>query len=237
VPPEQPPAPGQTGLTVDPEYPLASIDRVRLNQIIRHRVRNVCGGCRMILDVIRSHTDEIMDEPFDWNALYGEIDDVQQFSHRLDLLIEPLPPPQPGLLADVLAEARQVFAKRFPLCSIELEGAADDGELPAANWLALALGELLANAGRAAGNSGAGTVEVAWQTVPGLQVVVANNGAPFPAGIPTDPPVPFRTAAPSRDGIGLAIVHRLCLALGLDMLVRTDLPGMTAVVLSRKSQT
>ncbi|MDX9981418.1 MAG: ATP-binding protein, partial [Lentisphaeria bacterium] len=89
----------------------------------------------------------------------------------------------------------------------------------------------------AAGNSGAGSVEVAWQSEPFLQLVVANNGAPFPAGIPVDPPVPFRTAAPSRDGIGLAIAHRLCLALGMDLLVRTDLPGMTAVILSRKSPT
>ncbi len=237
MPPEQPTDPGEVVLDANPDYPLVAIDRVRLNQIIRHRVRNVCGGCRMILDVIRSHADDIMGDPFDWSALYGEIDDVQQFSHRLDLLIEPLPPPQPGLLDGMVAEARQSFAKRFPLCSLEVAGPGDSREHPAANWLALALGELLINAGRAAGSSGAGSVEVAWQSEPFLQLVVANNGTAFPGGIPVDPPVPFRTAAPSRDGIGLAIVHRLCLALGMDMQVRADLPGMTAVILSRKSPT
>jgi signal transduction histidine kinase len=118
-----------------------------------------------------------------------------------------------------------------------VDGSDESCELPAANWIALALRELLSNAGRAAGNSGTGSVELAWQNEPFLQLVVANNGASFPDGIPVAPPVPFRTAAPSRDGIGLAIVHRLCLALGMDMLVRTDLPGMTAVVLSRKPQT
>lgn len=225
------------GLVDNPDYPLADIDRVRLNQIIRHRVRNVCGGCRMILDVVRSHVDEIVESPFDWGALYGEIDDVQRFSHRLDLLIEPLPPPQPGDLAGIFTEARRDFSRHFPLCTLELEGGGESCEHPAANWLALALGELLANAGRAAGNRGAGTAEIAWQTAPALQIVVANNGTPFPADIPVAPPVPFRTAAPSRDGIGLAIVHRLCLALGMEMVVRTDLPDMVAVVLSRKSPT
>ena len=62
---------------------------------------------------------------------------------------------------------------------------------------------------------------------------MANNGAPFPAEVPVDPPIPFRSTAPSYDGLGLAIVHRLCLALGMEMTVRSDLPGVTAIMVTK----
>lgn len=217
----------------NPEYPLDAIDRVRLNQIIRHRVRNVCGGCRMILDVLRTHITDVLDDPVEWDALYREVDDVQQFSRRLDLLIDPLPPAQPLDVVEILAGVRERFVQRFPLCSLEFSGPEEPCELLGGNWLALALDELLANAGRAAGSRGDGSVEVAWTTEAGLQVVVANNGARFPATIPVSPPVPFRSTAPSYDGLGLAIVYRICLALGMTMVVRTDLAEMTAVILSQ----
>jgi hypothetical protein len=65
--------------------------------------------------------------------------------------------------------------------------------------------------------------------------VVANSGARFAAEIPVDPPVPFRSTAPSYDGLGLSIVYRLCLALNTTMAVRTDLPDMTAVVIGQRA--
>jgi signal transduction histidine kinase len=185
----------------------------------------------MILDVLRSRIPESAEDPIEWDALYHEVDDVQTFSNRLDLIIDPLPPIQSLPLSDVLAEAQSFFAQRFPLCSLEMTGEPSNTEFSGANWLGIILRELLANAGHAAGRDGNGVVEVAWTTDPGLQVVVANSGAKFPAEIPVDPPVPFCSTAPSYDGLGLSIVYRICLALGMTMTVRTDLEDMTAVII------
>jgi len=217
---------------VCPQYPLSDIDLVRLNQIIRHRIRNVCGGCQMILDVLGSHLRGREGDTIEWDALYAEVDNVQQFSQRLDLLIAPLPPAQPMLLSEILAAARDAFVQRFPFCSLEMNGPDEQMELPTGNWLVIMLRELLANAGHAAGTDGGGAVEVAWAVEPDLQFVVANNGASFPAEVPVDPPIPFRSTAPSYDGLGLAIVHRLCLALGMEMTVRSDLPDMAAIMIT-----
>jgi signal transduction histidine kinase len=213
-----------------PRYPLDSMDRVRLNQIIRHRVRNICGGTRMILDVLKTRLEGTAGNPIPWNRLYEEVDDMQDFSRRLDLLVEPLPPEQPLALRQILEEANARFTRQFPLCSLAMNGTVADVLIPAGNLYGLIIDELLANAGRAAGPEGA--VELAWTAEPRLHLAVANTGPPFSRDIPTAPPVPFHTTTASRDGMGLAIVYRICLRLALDFHVFVDTNEMSAVVLT-----
>lgn len=210
-----------------PAYPFDCIDIRRFNQIIRHRVRNLCGGCRMILDTLHKTSGGAGRMP--WQSLYNEVEDMQTFSRRLDLLIEPLPEPEALPLSGILSEAGSTFAERFPLCSLTFDGPDTECELRSGNWCAAALEELLDNAGQAAGQNG--TVEIAWTTSP-FQIVVANDGVPFPQSIPTHPPIPFRTTRPANDGLGLSLIYRLCLAMNLSLQVRNDLTDMTAAILA-----
>ena len=212
-------------------YPDAHVDLERLNQIVRHRVRNVCGGCRMLLDMARMRLSTAgADSAIQWDSLYAEVENMQQFSSRLDLLLSPLPEPQEETVAAVFGQLREDVVEQFPLCTVRFEGPMEERTLSAGNWYRFLLRELVVNAGRAAGRNG--TVEVAWSTSPRFEVAIANDGGRFPGRIPLNPPVPFKTTHPSRDGLGLSIAYRLSLALDADLTFRDDLPDVTAVCLA-----
>lgn len=228
--------PIEQGAPPDPKrrtgYPHDLVDLCRLNQIVRHRVRNLCGGCQMVLDVLRTSTKAENSAALNWNSMYGELTNIQDFSRRLDWMLDPLPPEEGREFVAVLEEVQQWIRERYPLCSATFSGPEDPFVLEGGNWYAILFRELLDNAAQAAGTDG--IVEVAWTTSPRLQIVIGNNGQKMADSIPLSPPIPFKTTHPSRDGLGLSIVQRLCYAMDIELKFRTDLSDMTAVVLTER---
>lgn len=212
------------------DYPVHTLDIPEMNRTLRHRIRNVCAGMKMSLDAMepRMPQDQTIVERL--KLMHQDLDRLQEFTERLDLLFERLPSPQPASVNDMVANLRDFFKKRFPLCPVDWDGPGSQAQLLCASWFELALRELLTNAAEAAGHDN--QVKMVWQVDPDLEFAVVNTGEAWPEHVPTAPPVPFTTTKGRHDGIGLCIVRRLCEALDTDMTVHTDMPELTAVKLS-----
>lgn len=206
-------------------YPMDLVDGTRMDRIVRHRLRNFCAGMRMAVSIIHDKPGLADDDRARCGLMLAEMDDLQRFSDRLSLLFGPPLPQEAGTVTEVMATAQAEFSQAFPLCSLDLQGPLADTpvELPAANWVALVLRELLRNAAEAAGRDG--SVKLFWALSPTFRAGVASTGTALPDSIPRFPFRPFNTTRNRHDGIGLAIIQRYCELLGYRLVMSHDVPG------------
>ncbi len=191
-------------------YPEDALDLRRMNRTLRHRLRNLCAGVKMtidrVADVVGRDNTQLGDRCL---LIKAEMDALQGFTERMDLLFDVLPQPGPLSLFEVLSELREDFVKSFPLCAFELEGPECDVAFPKGSWLLIALKELLRNAGEAAGAEG--SVSLSWRLEKdSFSLEIVNGGEPFPPDTPLNPPQPFLSPKSRHDGLGLAIAFRIC---------------------------
>jgi signal transduction histidine kinase len=191
-------------------YPKDVIDLRQMNRALRHKLRNLCAGVKMTIDRISDTAGKSSPQLVDrCRIIKTEMDSLQRFTERLDLLFDALPQQQPKTLFEIVSFLRESFVKGFPYTSLELDGPEIEAGFPKGSWLQAALLELLLNAGEGAGLEG--KVRLAWALdSEGFSFSIENGGAGIPPEIPLDPPVPFHTPKSRHDGIGLAIVHRIC---------------------------
>jgi len=191
-------------------YPKGSLDLRKMNRALRHRLRNLCAGVKMTMDRIGSTAASTHPQLVDrCRIIVSEMDALQNFTERMDLLFDALPPAQPRSLFEIVSELRESFVKSFPFCSLELEGPEMEAAFPKGSLIQKVLEELLANAGEAAGANG--SAKLKWGVDGGSFVFeIVNGGAQIPSDIPLDPPEPFHSPKSRHDGIGLAIVCRIC---------------------------
>ena len=216
---------GQNDKLVEP-FPAELVDLRVMNRLLRHRLRNFCAGGKMTLDRISDQAGKpsISEK---CAVLGAEFDNLEQFTRRMDLIFDRLPESAPFTLFELLTRLRQAFCRKFPLCSLRLEGPELSLTLPEGSLIELAIGELLANAGEAAGVAeGAPAVSCCWTELSGGGMVfsIQNSGSPIPPEIPLDPPMPFHTTRGRHDGLGLSIVNRIvkCLSGGLEIKSNTQ---------------
>ncbi|OGV66186.1 MAG: hypothetical protein A3K19_19440 [Lentisphaerae bacterium RIFOXYB12_FULL_65_16] len=200
--------------------------------VLRDACERFCAeldGVRRQLDTARrGGVDSWFVERCDLMAI--ELAGLVRFTARLDLLFGPLPAPEPVRVADLLANAAEFFAHRFPLCPFMLNGDPDrDGVMSAGNLYWLALQELLANGGEAAGRHGA--VQLFWKTDGGQTLAVINSGEPWASAVPSAPVRPFCSSRGRHDGLGLAIAQRACEALKVELRIRPNLPDAVVVMM------
>ena len=196
-----------------PKYPDDFMDHHRMNRVMRHHLRNLCAGVKMTVERISAMTAAVNPQiGARCDIVIGELDILRRFTDRMDLLFDSLPRPEPLSLFELISVLRRSFAARFPFCTLELDGPEAALTLPHGSWVNLALDELLANSGDAAGENG--NVRLTWQIDSGVVFTLTNHGDAFPAEIPIDPPVPFYTTRSRRDGLGIAIAYRIAGELG-----------------------
>lgn len=210
------------------QYPLSVLVPREMNRILRHRLRNFCAGMKMtaerISDRVASDYPDVAER---CSLVVAETIDLQRFTERMDLLFDALPSPSTLTLFELMVTARDRFVRDFPARSLELDGPEDDVVLEHGTWLQTALGELLANAGEAAGLDG--LVRLSWRTAPAFAVSVMNAGDTIPPEIPVAPPRPFCTERSRHNGIGMAIAFRICTEMEATMNVEAREPGNTVV--------
>lgn len=195
---------------------LDSANTLQMNYILRHRFRNLCAGMKMSIQRIADQTAATHPDIGEISTvILSEMDKLQTFTERMDLVFDRLPRPRNMTLREVIDESKTRFAERHPACKLQLNGARGTMSVRHGNWLQLAAQELLDNAAEAAGTNG--QVKMTWKFRPALEITVANAGAVIPEDIPTAPPRPFYTSRSRHDGLGLAIVRRLCKALKADL--------------------
>ncbi len=212
----------------DVDIPASVVDVQQMNRIMRHRLRNLCAGVKMAVDRISEQTRASHPQVGDrCSIIVAELDNLQNFSERMDLLFDALPPPSVLSLFEVVSLSRRYFVQQYPLCSIRLEGEEADISLKHGSWLLVMLRELIHNAGEAAGANG--DVALNWQVNGNVTFTVSNTGEPIPQYIPTSPPRAFFTEKGRHDGMGLAIVHRVCTALHGTMSIVSNQPDAITI--------
>jgi len=202
-----------------------------MNRVLRHRLRNLCAGLKMTADRIAEVTASTHPNLSSrCGVINSEMDNLFEFTARMDLLFDSLPSEAATSLFDLISSLRADFVKKYPLCNIELGGPELELVLPRSSWLRIALWELIKNAAEAAG--GRGSVEFAWARSQdgGLYFAMLNPGE-IPPEIPLAPPAPFNTQRSRHDGLGLAIAWRICKAMNAEFIIDAPQNGCVAVKL------
>ena len=198
-----------------PAAPIAlkSADSFQMNRILRHKLRNHSAGLKMTLFRIQEVLERTSPEMADrCSLMLDELEGLESFTERMDLAFSDLPVTEPCMLFNLICELRRRFAAAFPLCNLDLEGPECAAQFIRGNYIAIALWELMSNAGEAAGFEGHVTLK--WELNEKITFTVSNSGDTFPKNIPTSPPIPFHTDKGRHDGLGLAIVNRISNSLG-----------------------
>jgi len=220
-----------TNKTEHDSYPQESIDLHQMNRILRHRLRNLCAGVKMTVTRIAQTTSETHPKIGSrCDIIASELDNLESFTERMDLLFDQLPEPEQKSLFDLITDLRSDFISQYPFCSMDLQGPESEIIVKHGTWIFIALKELLCNAGEAAGANG--TVSLSWSNSGQLQFILINNGEKIPEEIPLTPPRPFFTLRSRHDGIGLAIAYRICKKLDGDVIIDNSKPESVIVKLT-----
>jgi len=203
------------------DYPESCIDLNLMNRVMRHRLRNLCAGVKMTANRIADTTKETHPRMSSrCEIIVSELDNLHEFTTRLDLLFDTLPSVTPKSLFDVISELRDEFVKNHPFATLDFDGPEAAISFPNGSLLQLCMSELLTNAGEAAENGG--NVKLSWQIGDKFSFTITNNGNKIPGEIPINPPQPFNTLRSRHDGIGLSIAYRICKALGSELFINNE---------------
>lgn len=206
-------------------YPSDILDLQQMNRIMRHRLRNLCAGVKMTVDRIADVTASTHPNlGGKCDIIKAELNNLQEFTERLDLLFDKLQAGEALDLFTILTGLRDFFASKFPFCSIELNGPEAEIVISRASLLVKALQELLLNAGEASGESK--TVHLDWEFAEDKSVLIfriTNHPEKgIPDEIPFNPPEPFNTLRSRHDGIGMAIAYRICKEINTELIIRSE---------------
>ena len=202
-----------------------------MNRILRHRLRNLCAGMRLGVESVAARTAE--SNPGlrqTYTLMLAELNDLLRFTKRMDALFGELPPAEPMTLSAIGDRVRNAIGALLPAFSFSPDWPESDAPVAAGSRYVAILEELVLNAAEAAG--AAGRVELSVTQGPPLEFVVANAASSWPKTVPTVPPCPFTTTRSRHDGIGLAIVQRLCDDAGADWQLSWAAPGCVTVTVS-----
>ncbi len=204
------------------KYPKDEINLCLMNKVMRHRLRNLCAGVKMTVDRISSTTAGTHPQiPSRCKIIASELDNLELFTERMDLLFDAPPKHERKSLFEVITELREFFSKSFAFNSLEFVGAEENIVIEHGTWIFIALKELLKNAGEASENNAA--IKLSWTKGTGLEFSIANSSGKIPDEIPIDPPAPFNTLRSRHDGIGLAIAWRFCKETDSEMTINNNL--------------
>ena len=188
---------------------LSPKDAFQMNRIMRHKLRNHSAGLKMTLHRIQEVLEEVSSEMADrCSLMLNELEGLEHFTERMDLIFSDLPESEGIMLFNLICDLRRKFAAKYPLCNLVFEGKECAAMFKNGNIIILALWELLTNAGEAAGIDG--QVTLRWELEESVKFTVTNSGDDLPESIPLDPPMPFYTEKGRHDGLGMAIVNRIC---------------------------
>jgi signal transduction histidine kinase len=186
-----------------------NLDLQQMNRILRHRLRNLCAGVKMTVSRISDTVAETHPRiPSRCDIIISELDNLQQFTDRMNLLFDPLPQVEDKEFYEIITELQENFSSQFPLISLSMSGKEYPYLIKNGSWIIIALTEILKNAAEAIGSEEC--VTFSWRQEGDLIFRIKNEGSNIPKEIPCTPPKPFFTTKSRHDGLGLAITQRIC---------------------------
>ncbi|MCM8543287.1 MAG: sensor histidine kinase [Lentisphaeraceae bacterium] len=214
--------PGQLALTPEHTY--------QMNRVLRHKLRNHSAGLKMTLHRIQEVLESVNSQMADrCSLMLNELESLENFTERMDLIFSDLPEAEPMMLFNLICDLRRSFASDFPMVNLDFVGEECAAMFPNGNYILIALQELLANAGEAAGLEG--NVSLQWKLEDKVEFTITNNGESIPENIPMTPPVPFYTEKGRHDGLGLSIADRICRSLNGTLSIESQKNGGVVVTL------
>jgi len=204
-------------------------DLARMNQVLRHRLRNVASGVKGAISYLASELDEQLspEEKEYFPLILKECDALEELTVRLGLLFDALPAGRSAALAEVVRHAVSGVTKDFPHATFSVSDELGDASLtvPNACSVGAALREVLTNAVEA--GQGSAVRVVMNRANREVAIHIEDDGAgtaPEEAWF-----LPFFTTRAKHMGIGLAIARRMMQSLGGRVVARRRPVGGTAL--------
>jgi C4-dicarboxylate-specific signal transduction histidine kinase len=208
-------------------------DLVRMNRVLRHRLRNYASGIRSTMSLLSKELKERLtsSEQEYFPLVIRECDELVTLTARLGLLFDDLPARGEDVVFVAVEQALAGLRSRFPTVRVQfdLDPAAAALRLSGARYLALCLEEFLVNACESAPACDIrvrGTLQDG-----GLALAVQDDGPGADPATMDDLFRPFFTTKARHLGLGLAIARRLIRELGGDVKVSRPSSGGFAVEL------
>ena len=189
-------------------------DLKRMNQVLRHRLRNVASGVKSAISYLSQEMNDRLtkEEQEYFPLILNECDSITELTSRLNLLFDAWPAGAPMSVQDVLERIFSEMRERFPMTPLRID--ADQGvmenRLAQEGHLSIPLRETIVNAIEAAPGE---EVSIFCSPDPdGLSVQVEDKGPGVESTKLDEIFRPFYTTRTRQMGIGLSIARR-----GLDL--------------------
>jgi signal transduction histidine kinase len=185
-------------------------DLARMNQVLRHRLRNLASGIKSAVSYLAKELDErLTPEELEYFPLIqNECDALSEMTSRMNLLFDSVPPGDPSMLRIVLERIRTDVRHRYPTTGLVV--AADEAclavQVSAVEWLLKALYEVVLNAAEAAPGKDVSIACLVENDQ--LRIRVGDEGPGIEEAQREEVFRPFYTTRTRKLGIGLPIARR-----------------------------
>lgn len=191
-------------------------DLARMNQVLRHRLRNVASGVKSAVSYLSKELDERLgpDEKEYFPLIIRECDALSDLTGRLNLILENVEPGTHSDFGQVLTRVQSLVQERVAGADIrvDVKDAARAVPVGRGRWLQVVLEEVITNAIEASPLSSA---EVAAELDGQVLALQVSNEGPDLAEADLEAFFqPFYSTRTRQLGVGLTVARRLLDSLG-----------------------
>ncbi|MCH2174515.1 MAG: hypothetical protein MK193_02180 [Lentisphaeria bacterium] len=196
------------------------VDLTQMNQVMRHRLRNLSCGLTMAIERIQ---EEVGEDYVQVNSMAqlmtAELENLEEMTFRMDLLFDDLPEKTSLSLFELVIKARQKLLDLYPHVDLKVSGKELKLSIHGANLLLIAIHEILVNYAEEKETD----LQLYWELEnEQLALSISGPSKGIPESIPLEPPQPFFTEKGKHDGLGFAIAHRILKSSGGILLTRFE---------------
>jgi signal transduction histidine kinase len=208
-----------------------SDDLIRMNKVVRHRLRNSASGLKSSITFLSKELAERLSPPEMeyFPLILNECDAITHITDRLQLLFDPVRPSAQCPLDDILSDTFKAVRDQFPTAALRIECQTDPAQVTLAECTPVStlLYDLILNAVEAAPQKECVlTVET---TNDALILAIHNDGGEL-TDKEHDPFLPFFTTRTRHLGIGLNIARKMAELLSGTLALANTTEGVTATV-------
>jgi signal transduction histidine kinase len=191
-------------------------DLGRMNQVLRHRLRNLASGIKAAVAFLARDLDGQLSEAHKeyFPLINAECDGISEITARLNLLFDAIPTGATGMLGEILDKLETALRQRFPTAvfGYEVDDRLRGMRVASSQGLRVALEEIMANAIEETPRKG---IVLRGEEKKGkLALAVEDQGKGVNESDMDRIFLPFFTARPRHLGLGLAIARRMVSPMG-----------------------
>ncbi len=207
-------------------------DLSRMNQVLRHRIRNFVSGLKAAVSFLEQDLKHSLStaqlEYFP--LIIRECDELAECTNRMNLLFDKLHPSEPDSLKNIFAAVIEKIRNKFPALKLEpyISDELMEVILPQKAYVAIGIEEGIINAAEAAPASAIKIVAAKERANISISIIDEGKSA-FTEDELEKFFLPFFTTKPRHLGLGLAIARRVmaCCGGSVKLFANQDKNGIT----------